>query len=157
MTTAHPSAMFASGSYSDNGKTKPIAISAATYFAIDIPGGALASLEMSPPVSPPSLMLSTSASSTNTYDSLDDDDDVLASPVFVPAIAGSDVRTRRLSQEFYFPNQTKFESATPEIVRARDIYLKDHPFIEGAYAEYEALYNADSLMTKDGRHMVRLL
>ncbi|KAG0242634.1 hypothetical protein BGX31_000090 [Mortierella sp. GBA43] len=51
----------------------------------------------------------------------------------------------------------KFESVVPQVIRARDIHLKDHPIIEGAYAEYERLYNADSLMTVDGRPMVRLL
>ncbi|KAF9360038.1 hypothetical protein BGX26_010688 [Mortierella sp. AD094] len=144
-------AMVASGSFSNNNKTEPLS---AAPFAIDIPHGALSALEhartIDSPTTPP--LLSSSASSTTSFESLAPS----ANPV-VAAVAGEDVRTRRVSQEFYFPHQLKFESAVPVIVKAKDIHLKDHPFIEGAYAEYERLYNADSLMTKDGRPMVRLL
>ncbi|KAG0301354.1 hypothetical protein BGZ98_008425 [Dissophora globulifera] len=151
-----PAAMVASDSFPKYDKNEPVAISAATSLAIDIPAAALASLGNSLSMSLPSL-LSTSASSSSAYDSLDEDDNVLPPTVLAPAIAGADVRTRRLSQDFFFPNQKKFESATPVVIKARDLHLKDHPIVEGAYAEYEALYNADSLMTKDGRFMVRLL
>ncbi|KAF9114325.1 hypothetical protein BGX27_011145 [Mortierella sp. AM989] len=144
-------AMVASGSFSNNNKTEPLS---ATPLAIDIPFGALSALEharnIEPPTTPP--LLSSSASSTTSFESM-----AANTSSAVPAVAGEDARTRRVSQDFYFPRQSKFESAVPVVVRARDIHLKDHPIIEGAYAEYEKLYNADSLMTEDGRPMVRLL
>ncbi|KAG0005484.1 hypothetical protein BGZ80_006484 [Entomortierella chlamydospora] len=148
-------AMIASGffvSYKNkNKKTKPLS---AAPLAIEIPKGALEALkqarDVEPPTTPP--LLSPSASSTTSLDSPVESPEPISA-----AVAGADVRTRRISQEFYFPRQVKFESAAPEIVKAKDVHLKDHPIVKGAYAEYERLYNADSLMTKDGRHMVRLL
>ncbi|KAF9426433.1 hypothetical protein BGZ76_002763 [Entomortierella beljakovae] len=132
-------AMVASGSFSNNNKTEPLAMET---LPLDIPASLLAAFENTraaiPPSSPPQL-----SSSVSSVTSLDSNFDVL--------------KSRRASQEFYFPHQSTFESAVPVIVRAKDVHLKDHPIIEGAYAEYEKLYNADSVMTKDGRPMVRLL
>jgi len=140
---------------------------------IDIPATARSAIvqanAISPPLTPP--LLSTSASSSISFDSLpavfDIDatssksvlsEDVVAEAGAVAVAGGaSDVRSRRLSQQFFFPNQTVFECAVPKITRARDLHLADHPIKEGEFAEYERLYNADSLMTVDGRHMVRLL
>ncbi|KAF8969764.1 hypothetical protein BGZ46_010631 [Entomortierella lignicola] len=138
--TATPS-IVSSGSFSNNNKTEPLS---AAPLAIDIPHGALSALEHARNTSPPSTppLLSSSASSVSSFDS---------------SLAGENLSKRRLSREFYFPHQTEFEQATPVIIRAKDILLKDHPFIKDAYAEYERLYNADSVMTKDGKPMVRLL
>jgi hypothetical protein len=114
----------------------------AASLAIDIPASARSALEQPAPTTPP--LLSSSASSSASFES------------FETAALEKEAAPRRLSHVF-FPNQHKFESVVPQVVRARDIRLKDHPIIEGAYAEYERLYNADSLMTVDGRPMVRLL
>ncbi|KAG0366563.1 hypothetical protein BGZ54_005198 [Gamsiella multidivaricata] len=146
------SARVASGSFSKNKKARPVSIPAALSMSFKIPRSARSALEksrsISPPMTPPLLSSSSSASSTTSFDSIE-----AASPVE----ANDTVRVRRLSQEFFFPNQKVFESAVPIVTRAKDIHLKDHPHVKGAFAEYERLYNADSLMTKDGRHMVRLL
>ncbi|KAG0210419.1 hypothetical protein BGX28_009328 [Mortierella sp. GBA30] len=147
---------------SSNLKTEPLAASVATTaraasasLSIHIPAKALTALERananSPPLSPP--YLSSSASSTGSFESLPDAFTVAESPVASPA----EGKIRRLSREFFFPNQSKFETAAPEIVKARDLNLKDHLVADGAFDEYDKLYNADSLMTKDGRPMVRLL
>ncbi|KAF9923956.1 hypothetical protein BGZ65_008588 [Modicella reniformis] len=135
--------MVASDSFSNNNKTEPIAV--APSLAIDIPTSARSALGRSVPPTTP--LLSSSASSSSSFDSFE------ASAQVDSAVVG---KARRLSQVF-FPNQTTFESLVPQVIRARDLHLKDHPIIEGAYAEYERLYNADSVMTIDGRHMVRLL
>ncbi|GJJ77794.1 hypothetical protein EMPS_10153 [Entomortierella parvispora] len=138
---------------------------------IDIPAAARSALNeanaTSPPLTPP--LLSTSASSSTSFESLPAAFDVDASSSVLSkdveaeagavAVAGgaSDARSRRLSQQYFFPNQTVFECAVPKVTLARDLHLKDHPIKKGEFAEYERLYNADSLMTVDGRHMVRLL
>ncbi|KAF9572030.1 hypothetical protein EC968_010435 [Mortierella alpina] len=150
----------AAASSSSSCKTEPIALSAAgvaksasASLSIDIPVRARSALEGTdadmPPLTPP--YLSSSASSTSSFESAFEAEMPLS-----PAVAGADVKMRHLSQQFFFPNQFKFESMVPEVVKATDIYLKDHPMIDGAFAEYENLYNADSLMTRDGRPMVRL-
>jgi len=140
--TATP-AMVASGSFSNN---KTEAVVHAASFAIDIPASARSALKQPvPPTTPP--LLSSSASSSNSFDSFE------AAALEEQAVVD---HSRRLSHIF-FPRQTKFESVVPVVVRARDIHLKDHPIVPGAFAEYERLYNADSLMTVDGRPMVRLL
>ncbi|KAF9912428.1 hypothetical protein BX616_010326 [Lobosporangium transversale] len=135
-------ALVASGAFSNNSKTEP----AAFPLAINIPAKTVDTGDA--PTTPP--MLSTSVSSAGSFDSFGSEADEVD-------VAAAAARSRRQSQQFFFPHQTKFESAVPVVTRARDIHLKDHPFIEGAYAEYEKLYNADSLITKDGRQMVRLL
>ncbi|KAF9549413.1 hypothetical protein EC957_003802 [Mortierella hygrophila] len=159
MTVIITSAIIATGLfYSSRPKTQPSVFSAAsskiaayayTPLSIQIPTADRRRLERnSPPSTPP--MLSPSASSTSSFD----DGNPLAEILSSMANANS---ARRKSQEYFFPNQTTFESAVPHVVRAKDVVLKDHPHVEGAYAEYDELYNADSLVTKDGRHMVRLL
>ncbi|KAG0276946.1 hypothetical protein BGZ96_003070 [Linnemannia gamsii] len=122
--------------------------------SIDIPARDRAALEKASAYSPPSTppMLSPSASSTSSFD--DGNNSYLADILSTMANANS---ARRKSQDFFFPNQPTFESAVPHVIRAKDVVLKDHPQVDGAYAEYEELYNSDSTMTKDGRHMVRLL
>ncbi|KAF8938484.1 hypothetical protein BGZ58_000801 [Dissophora ornata] len=165
MTTVASPAMIASGSFSNNNKAKPVSVATAVSpFAIDIRASArasaLAALEKrTPPQAPPQL--SSSVVSSDSYDSLDEEEAVRSVRPFsvgpVAARGGCEACSRRQSQQFFFPNQSRFESAVPQVVRARDIHLKDHPIVEGAFAEYEALYNADSLVTKDGVHMVRLL
>ncbi|KAG0056344.1 hypothetical protein BGZ83_005463 [Gryganskiella cystojenkinii] len=147
-----------------------------TTLNIDIPATARSALAkantISPPLTPP--LLSTSASSSVSFDALPTAFDIdaisaEAAAVDLPkeaiaeagavAVAGgaTDARSRALSRQFFFPNQTRFECVVPTITRARDLNLKDHPIIEGQFAEYEKLYHADSLMTVDGRPMVRLL
>ncbi|KAI1317058.1 hypothetical protein EDD11_009041 [Mortierella claussenii] len=141
--------MVAAGAFSNNTKAQPAAATPA--LTINIPASALTALSQASntatsPSTPP--LLSSSVSSVTSFDSFNSGCE--------DANTAAD-HARRLSQEFFFPNQTKFESAVPVVIRARDLQLKDHPIIEGAYAEYELLYNADSLMTKDGKQMVRLL
>ncbi|KAF8943096.1 hypothetical protein BGZ47_005809 [Haplosporangium gracile] len=162
MTVIITSAIIATGLfYSSRPKTQPSVFSAASSkiaayayspLSIEIPTSDRRRLERASAISPPSTppMLSPSASSTSSFD----DGNVLAEILSSMANANS---ARRKSQEFFFPNQTAFESAVPHVIRAKDVVLKDHPHVEGAYAEYEELYNADSLVTKDGRQMVRLL
>ncbi|KAG0332512.1 hypothetical protein BG004_001218, partial [Podila humilis] len=62
-------------------------------------------------------------------------------------------KARRLSQEFFFPGQTRFECVVPEVISAKSVHLKDHPMVEGQFSQYDNLYNDDSLMTVDGRFM----
>ncbi|KAF9185193.1 hypothetical protein BGZ51_002914 [Haplosporangium sp. Z 767] len=150
MTLCAIPAMVASGSFSNNNKTVPSASAALASLSIDIPKKARSALAMadnvSPPLTPP--YLSSSASSSTSFESLPFEHD----PVDVSASEAA----RRRSRDFFFPN-FQFECAVPQVTKARDIYLKDHPYVPGAYAEYDDLYNADSVMTKDGRPMVRLL
>ncbi|KAG0272489.1 hypothetical protein BGZ95_011759 [Linnemannia exigua] len=124
---------------------------ASASLAIEIPASARTALEQASAFSPPSTPPLLSASSSSFSDGI-----TLLEDDISFAICEKE-KTRRKSQEFFFPRQTSFESAVPSVTRARDVVLKDHPTVDGAYAEYERLYNADSLVTKDGRHMVRLL
>ncbi|KAF9924601.1 hypothetical protein FBU30_005449 [Linnemannia zychae] len=129
-------------------KVEPTSTGAPSTLSIDIPGKARAALEYASAYSPPSTPSLLSASSDSAFE---DGDDILE------VVMCEKEKSRRRSQEFFFPRQTRFESAVPEVIRAKDVVLKDHPVVKDAYAEYERLYNADSVMTKDGRHMVRLL
>ncbi|KAF9912007.1 hypothetical protein EC991_001454 [Linnemannia zychae] len=124
---------------------------ASASLAINIPANARVALEQASAFSPPSTPPLLSASSSDSFGEGVTLDDAISLSMC------DKERTRRRSQEFFFPRQTTFESAVPMVTRARDVVLKDHPVVEDAYAEYERLYNSDSLMTKDGRFMVRLL
>ncbi|KAF9167744.1 hypothetical protein DFQ26_003328 [Actinomortierella ambigua] len=65
---------------------------------------------------------------------------------------------RRASQEFFFPNQTLFESAVPVVTKASDLGLgQDDSQHWQKQAEIDQLYHAGSLATVDGRRMFRLL
>ena len=129
--------------------------------AIDIPVPVQAriDLQVSPPSTPPMLSASSSASSAS-FESLPEPTPYAAAMVS-PVLPAKKVivaeKPKRLSQEYFFPDQKHFECVVPAVTSAKSVYLKDHPVVEGQYAEYDRLYNADSVQTVDGRFMVRLL
>ncbi|KAF9430802.1 hypothetical protein BGZ94_003852 [Podila epigama] len=81
---------------------------------------------------------------------------VVSKPVAPKQITVKSVAAK-LAQQFFFPNQTHFECVVPTVTSATSVHLKDFPAVQGEFAEYDRLYNADSKMTVDGRFMVRLL
>lgn len=119
---------------------------AAATLEIQIPSGALLDLEKNlPPMSVPQL----------SPPSLESDDDDLESLPSEDEYAF--LKSRQMSMQYFFPRQARFEPVVPIIIRASDIRLKDHPMVEGEYADYDKYYHADTLLTRDGRPMVRLL
>ncbi|KAF9082655.1 hypothetical protein BGX29_007149 [Mortierella sp. GBA35] len=158
MTVIITYAMVASGAYTNYKKTQARSAVAArpassASLKINIPTAAISALDRARALSPPSTPPLLSASSSMS-DSSDGGRNMFDDGIILDKFELKCENTRRRSQEFFFPNQTQFESAVPIVTSARDVVLKDtHPVVHSAYSDYED----DSVMTKDGRYIVRLL